>query len=94
MPDTVEPLGTLGRNKIDSAPLRDLYLADLERLQEAIWRNEEIGEKRFDFFTTFATAVGGGLEALWTSDRIASAAARAALSQSPAVVSLLQVSPG
>jgi hypothetical protein len=47
-----------------SAVLRDLFLADLERLEESIWRNEEIGEKRFNFFVTFATAVGG---VLWFS---------------------------
>jgi hypothetical protein len=42
-----------------SAALRDLFLADLERLEESIWRNEEIGEKRVNFLVTFATAVGG-----------------------------------
>jgi hypothetical protein len=31
------------------AALRDLFLADLERLEESIGRNEEIGEKRFNF---------------------------------------------
>jgi hypothetical protein len=66
-----------GRSTTDtSTPLRDLYLADLERLEESIWRNEEIGEKRFDFFVTFATAVVGGLVVLWTSDRSASATSR------------------
>jgi len=32
-----------------SAILRNLFLADLERLEESIGRNEEIGEKRFNF---------------------------------------------
>jgi len=50
-------------------PFSDLLLADLDHFEESIWRNEEIGEKRFEFFTTLATAVGGGLVALWTSAR-------------------------
>ena len=33
-----------------SAALRDLFLADLERLEESIWRNEEIGEKPLQLF--------------------------------------------
>jgi len=80
--DQEETLVKLGRNTTDtSTALRDLYLADLERLEDSIWRNEEIGEKRFNFFATFATAVVGGLVALWTSDRSASATSRAALSK-------------
>ncbi len=83
MADEEEPFVKAGRSTTDmSAALRDLYLADLERLEESIWRNEEIGEKRFNFFTTLATAVVGGLVALWTSDRSASATSRAALSKS------------
>ncbi len=74
-----------------SAALRDLFLADLERLEESIWRNEEIGEKRFNFFVTFATAVGGGLVVLWTSDRSTTDTFRAALTKatSVALVTLL-----
>ena len=49
---------------------RELLLADLEHFEESIWRNEEIGEKRFNFFLTLVTAVAGGLLALWTGDRV------------------------
>ena len=71
--------------------LRDLFLADLERLEESIWRNEEIGEARFNCFVTFATAVGGGLVVLWTSDRSTTDTFRAALTKatSVALVTLL-----
>jgi hypothetical protein len=74
-----------------SVALKDLFLADLERLEESIWRNEEIGEKRFNFFVTFATAVGGGLVVLWTSDRSTTDTFRAALTKatSVALVTLL-----
>jgi len=74
-----------------SAALRDLFLADLERLEESIWRNEEIGEKHFNFIVTFATAVGGGLVVLWTSDRSTTDTFRAALTKatSVALVTLL-----
>jgi putative (di)nucleoside polyphosphate hydrolase len=47
---------------------RDLLLADLEHFGEALFRNEEIGEKRFSFFVTLVTAVAGGLVALATTD--------------------------
>ena len=47
---------------------RDLLLADLEHFGEALFRNEETGEKRFSFFVTLVTAVAGGLVALATSD--------------------------
>src|SRR5580692_12047291 len=74
-----------------SAALRDLFLADLERLEESIWRNEEIGEKHFNFIVTFATAFGGGLVVLWTSDRSTTDTFRAALTKatSVALVTLL-----
>jgi hypothetical protein len=74
-----------------SAASRDLFLAELERLEESIWRNEEIGEKRLNFFVTFATAVGGGLVVLWTSDRSTTDTFRAALTKatSVALVTLL-----
>jgi hypothetical protein len=60
-------------------------------LEESIWRNEEIGETRFNFFVTFATAVGGGLVVLWTSDRSTTGTFRAALTKatSVALVTLL-----
>jgi len=45
---------------------KELLLAELRTFEESIWRSEEIGEKRFDFFITLVTAVAGGLAALWT----------------------------
>ncbi len=48
---------------------RDLFLADLDRFEESIWKNEAIGEKRFEFFMTLLTAVTAGLIALGTSER-------------------------
>jgi hypothetical protein len=53
-----------------SAPSRELFLAELEHFEESIWKNEEIGEKRFNFFVTLATAVAGGLVALWANDKL------------------------
>jgi hypothetical protein len=52
-----------------NAALKELMLADLVRIEEAVWRNEEIGGKRFDFFVTLVTAVVAGLVALWSTDR-------------------------
>jgi hypothetical protein len=52
-----------------NAALKELMLADLVRFEDAVWRNEEIGGKRFDFFITLLTAVAAGLVALWTTDR-------------------------
>lgn len=49
---------------------RELLLADLEHFEESIWRSEEVGEKRFNFFLTLVTAVAGGLVALWSSDHV------------------------
>ena len=43
---------------------KDLLLQDLEYVRSSFWKNEEIGEKRFSFFVTIATAVAGGLVAL------------------------------
>jgi len=54
----------------DKTAIRDLFLADLERFEASIWKNEEIGEKRFEFFITLVTAVTAGLVALWTSERV------------------------
>lgn len=45
---------------------KDLLLKDLELFEEALGRNEEIGEKRFSFFVTLVTAVAGGLGAFYT----------------------------
>jgi len=52
---------------------KDLLIADLQQFGESLWRNEEVGEKRFEFFVTLTTAVGAGLVALATSDRKVSA---------------------
>lgn len=53
-----------------NAPSREFFLAELEHFEESIWRNEEVGEKRFNFFMTLVTAVAGGLIVLWTSDKV------------------------
>lgn len=42
-----------------------LLLQDLQHFGESLWRNDEIGEKRFSFFVTVMTAVIGGLVALY-----------------------------
>jgi hypothetical protein len=69
---------------------RDLFLADLDRLEESIWRNEDIGEKRFNFFVSLATAVGGGLAVVWASDRTSEAFRAALTTLTPqALVALL-----
>lgn len=44
----------------------NFFIADLEHFGESLWRNEEIGEKRFNFFLTLFTAVIAGLVALYT----------------------------
>jgi hypothetical protein len=41
--------------------LKDLCLADLQRFEEAMRHNEDIGEKRFNFFMALVTAVCAGL---------------------------------
>jgi hypothetical protein len=50
-------------------PIPDFLLAELHIWEEASWRNEEIGEKRFNFFVTLVTAVSGGIIVLWASDK-------------------------
>ena len=45
-------------------PLNDLLLEDLRHFGESLWRNDEIGEKRFNFFLTLVTAVIAGLVSL------------------------------
>jgi uncharacterized membrane protein len=45
---------------------QDLLIADLEHFGESAWRNEEVGEKRFNFFVTLLTAAVAGLIALAT----------------------------
>jgi hypothetical protein len=43
---------------------RELLLADLERFTASLRGNEELGEKRFNFYFSLVTAVAGGLVAL------------------------------
>ena len=49
-------------------PATDVMLAELATFEAAIWRSEETGEKRFNFYITLVTAVAGGLVALWSAD--------------------------
>jgi len=51
----------------DPDNLTRLMIADLEHFGQSLWRNEEIGEKRFNFFLTLVTAIIGGLVALHTA---------------------------
>jgi len=44
----------------------DLLLVDYHRFIEAFWKNEEIGEKRVNFFITLVTAVLAGIVAFVT----------------------------
>lgn len=44
----------------------EFLIADLNHFGESLWRNEEIGEKRFEFFLTLVTAVIAGLVVLYT----------------------------
>lgn len=60
----------MGDKDGEQSATKDLLLADLEIFEDAIWRNEETGEKRFNFFVTLVTAVGAGLAALWTTEKI------------------------
>ena len=46
----------------------ELLLKDLDHFGESMWRNEEIGEKRFSFFLSLITAVTAGLVALATAE--------------------------
>ena len=48
-------------------PQVDLLLADLEHFGESLWRNDEIGERRFNFFLTLTTSVIAGLAALYAA---------------------------
>src|SRR5262249_43231618 len=43
-----------------------LLLAEYKHFSESIWKNEETGERRLNFFITLVTAVIAGLVALWT----------------------------
>jgi hypothetical protein len=46
---------------------QSLLLADLQHFGGSMLKNEEVGEKRFDFFITLVTAVIAGLVALASS---------------------------
>jgi putative (di)nucleoside polyphosphate hydrolase len=45
----------------------ELLLAEYGSFTDSFWKNEEIGEKRVDFFITLTTAIIGGIIALITS---------------------------
>ncbi len=45
-----------------------LLLAEYQHFSDSSWRNEEIGEKRVEFFITLTTAILAGIVALVTSD--------------------------
>lgn len=53
---------------MDRATAKDLLIADLEHFGESRWRNEEVGEKRFEFFVTLVTAVAAGLVVLASAE--------------------------
>jgi 8-oxo-dGTP pyrophosphatase MutT (NUDIX family) len=44
--------------------IKDILLADYNYLQTSFWKNEEVGEKRVEFFIAIATAVLSGLAVL------------------------------
>jgi hypothetical protein len=48
---------------------KEMLFADLRYFGESEWRNEEIGEKRFNFFLTLVTGIEGGLGALWAAEK-------------------------
>jgi len=60
----LDPLSGLRDVPPGSEATKDLLFADLEYFGECEWRNEEVGEKRFNFFITLVTAIEGGLGAL------------------------------
>lgn len=46
----------------------DLILTEYQRFSESFWRNEEVGEKRVNYYLGLITAVFAGLITLVTSD--------------------------
>lgn len=55
--------------QVTTEPLPEAFLVrEHEYFSESFWRNEEVGEKRVNFFVTLLTAVLGGLTALATSE--------------------------
>jgi len=55
-----------GQQRMPTDPTSFL-LKDLEHFGESFLRNEELGEKRLEFFITLVTAVAGGLVVLYTA---------------------------
>lgn len=47
--------------------IKDLLLADLSHFGDSFWRNEEVGEKRINFYVGLVTAVMAGLVTLASS---------------------------
>src|SRR5213594_1531693 len=47
-----------------------LLLAEYSHFGDGLFKNEEIGERRIEFFLTIATAVLGGVVFLLTSDHV------------------------
>lgn len=45
-----------------------LLMAEYEHFSESFWRNEEVGEKRINFFVTLTTAIIAGIVALVSGD--------------------------
>jgi putative (di)nucleoside polyphosphate hydrolase len=45
-----------------------LLITEYVRFQEAFWKNEELGERRVNFFITLTTAIIAGIVALMTSE--------------------------
>jgi hypothetical protein len=54
---------------VTRALLKDLLLADHAYFREALWRNEETGERRLQFFVGLVTAVLASVAALATAEK-------------------------
>lgn len=63
-----------GHREMEGSPVRDdhekFLLAEYEHFADGFFKNEEIGERRIQFFITVATAVLGGVVVLLTSDHV------------------------
>lgn len=57
----------------EDAGTNAVLLAELAVFEEAIWRSEDTGEKRFNFFVTLLTAAAAGIVALWSADSLSDA---------------------
>jgi hypothetical protein len=60
----------MGETEDASAATRELLLSELSNFEESIWRSEDTGEKRFNFFITLVTAAAAGLVALSSADTL------------------------